>query len=461
MRMSNPARPPAERSPGGRSPLRVAFVVTSLPVGGAEILLWNLVRGMDRQRFMPQVVCTKSGGALEASIAACVPVHTRFLAGKYDLRVVGRMTRLFRRERIDAVVTIGAGDKMFWGRLCARLAGVPVVCSALHSTGWPDSVGRLNRLLTPWTDAFIACARRHAAHLIRNEGFPGDRVFVVPNGVDTERFQPDATRRVWLRNQLGLSADVPLVGVVAALRPEKNLQQFIDAAARTLRAVPAVHFVIVGEGPHRPIIEQRAAELGITSRVHLLGRREDTAAIVAGLDVFCLTSRNEANPVSILEALACGVPAVSPDVGSVSETVLHARTGLLTEPLSGESTAGALIRLLDDPQWARQLGRQGRQHVLENFSLPVMVRGYESLLTLLYDRAAVRRGDLPIEMPPAGSSPIPVGPEAQLARFPGRDRDALRRPAGDEPIVPLRCPETDRSDATPAILSNPVAKASD
>jgi hypothetical protein len=90
-----------------------------------------------------------------------------------------------RRREIDAIVTVGAGDKMFWGRLAARLAGVPVVAAALHSTGWPDVVGRLNRWLPPFTDAFIACAPTHGRYLIEQECFPAERVHVVPNGVDT------------------------------------------------------------------------------------------------------------------------------------------------------------------------------------------------------------------------------------------------------------------------------------
>ena len=93
------------------------------------------------------------------------------------------------------MVTVGAGDKMFWGRLAARRVGVPVIVSALHSTGWPDGVGRLNRLLTPITDAFIAVAASHGRFLIERTGFPADKVAVIPNGVDTQRFAPVYQRR--------------------------------------------------------------------------------------------------------------------------------------------------------------------------------------------------------------------------------------------------------------------------
>ena len=93
-------------------------------------------------------------------------------------------------RQIDAVVTVGAGDKMFWGRLAAYFARVPVIASALHSTGWPDGIGRLNRWLTPITDAFIAVADTHGQFLIDQERLPPEKVFVIPNGVDTSRFVP-------------------------------------------------------------------------------------------------------------------------------------------------------------------------------------------------------------------------------------------------------------------------------
>ena len=110
------------------------------------------------------------------------------------------------------------------------------------------------------------------------------------------------------------------------------------------------------------------------------------------LDAFVLTSKNEANPVSILEALACGVPVAAPHVGSISETVLHDKTGLLTTPLDPLSTADAVIRLLGNAAWSRQLGLQGRFEVENFWSLDAMVEGYQHLLGLLYNSKAKRLG---------------------------------------------------------------------
>ena len=160
-----------QESTTGR-PLRVMFLITSMPVGGAETLLFNLVRGMDRSRFLPEICCLKEPGPLGVELQAEMSIHSRLISHKYDFRVLFRLKKLFRQRQIDAVITVGAGDKMFWGRLAARLARVPVVISALHSTGWPDGVGRLNRLLSRWTDAFIAVANTHAQFLVEYEKFP-------------------------------------------------------------------------------------------------------------------------------------------------------------------------------------------------------------------------------------------------------------------------------------------------
>jgi len=373
-------------------PLRIQFVLTSLPVGGAETLLLNLIGRMDRCNFAPQVVCLKEPGELGPEFSKQAPLHCRLIRSKMDVGVLWRLKRLFQQSSADAVITIGAGDKMFWGRLAARLAGVPVICSALHSTGWPDGIGRLNRLLTPLTDGFIAVAQNHAEHLIRYERLPADRVFMIPNGVDTQRFVPDSAMRTWLRGHLNVPQHAPLVGIVAALREEKNHLQFVEAGRLVLRRFLGTHFVVVGEGPQRERIMAEIAQAGLQPQFHLLGNRHDTERILAGLDVFCLTSKNEANPVSILEALACGVPVVSPNVGSICETVRPEQTGVLTQPLDANETAQAICQLLGNPDRATALGRNGRQLVQATWSLEAMVEGYQNLLERLYHQK-VRRAD--------------------------------------------------------------------
>jgi glycosyltransferase involved in cell wall biosynthesis len=360
------------------------FVATSLPVGGAETLLANLVRRMDRERFAPQICCLKEPGPIGKSLAGEFPVHARLLANRWDVRVFFRLSQLIAQQRIDALVTVGAGDKMFWGRLAAWWKHLPVVCSAIHSTGWPDSIGYLNRQLTGITDAFIAVALPHARHLVEQEGFPAEKVRVVPNGVDTHRFQPSTDGGKGVRKQLGIPESAPVIGTVAALRPEKNQQLFLRAAASVKSRHPAARFLIVGDGPERIRLEQVAQSLEIAADVHFLGTRADVPHVLAAMDVFVLTSHNEANPVSILEALACKVPVVATRVGSVPETVIPGQTGFLVAPGSLDEISYRLDQLISDPGLRRQLGVAGREMVEAHASLERMVEGYERLLVEVY-----------------------------------------------------------------------------
>jgi len=374
----NPQSPPTR-------PLRVMFVQTDMRLGGAEMLTAGIIRRLDRQRFAPELCCLKERGVLGEELAGEIPVHYGLLRSKFDLRIWPRLTRLLCERGIDAVVTVGAGDKMFWGRLAARRAGVPVVVSALHSTGWPDGVGRLNRLLTPLNDAFIAVAESHGRFLVEHERFPADKVTVIPNGVDTEQFAP-VSNVTAVRRELGVGEIDPLVGIVAALRPEKNHELFLEMARRVVSELPAARFLIVGDGPRRDALQRHAAQLGVESNVLFLGARSDVPKLLSAMDVFALTSHVEANPVSILEAMSVGRPVVATNVGSIHEAVSEGKSGFLVPPGDAAKLSDRVLQLLHAPLLGHSMGAAGRQDVIDRWSIDATVRGYERLIESLYAR---------------------------------------------------------------------------
>ncbi len=366
--------------------LRVMFVITSMPVGGAETLLVNMTRRFDPSRIQPMIGCLKEKGVLGEEISCEFPVFDHLINHKYDVSVARRLRKLFKDNAVDAVITVGAGDKMFWGRLAARGSGMPVILSALHSTGWPDGVGRLNRMLTGITDGFIACAKNHAEFLVEFEKFPEHKVFMIPNGIDTSRFAYSADSRQQWRSENGIADDAPVVGIVAALRPEKNHELFLAAASETLKKVPNAQFVIAGDGEQREDLEKIAAETGIADSVHFLGSVSDIPGVLSMLDIFSLTSHNEASPVSILEALSCGRPVVATDVGSIRESVIQDKTGYLVTPGDVQDVSSQWIKLLSDTDLRKQMGKQGRAHVVDNSSLDSMTLGYTELIESIYRR---------------------------------------------------------------------------
>jgi len=375
---------PTQAIPIAGRPLRTAFVITSMPVGGAETLLVNLIRGFDRDRIAPELVCLKELGPLGVSLATEIPSKHSMIRSKYDVTILYRLAKHFRRHQVDAVITVGAGDKMFWGRLAAKLAGVPVICSALHSTGWPDGVGCLNRMLTNFTDGFIAVAQTHGEFLVDFERFPASKVAVIRNGIDAQRFKPNARAREAVRAELGLGPTASLVGIVAALRPEKNHELFLEVSSRVVSILPDAHFVIIGEGPERAKIETIIASKSLDSNVRLLGNRHDTPRLLAALDAFLLTSHNEASPVSILEALACGVPVVATNVGSIEETVQNDFTGYTVVAGDAEQATKHVLQLLLDPSHATSLGHHGRELVQQTGSLESMIEGYQELIERIF-----------------------------------------------------------------------------
>ena len=369
----------------GARPLRVMFMQTDMRVGGAEILTANIIRRLNRDRISPELCCLKERGELGELLASEISVHDHILANKYDLRVWPRLTHLLRERAVDAVITVGAGDKMFWGRLAARRVGVPVILSALHSTGWPDGVGRLNRILTPLTDSFIAVADSHGQFLAKNLRVPRERVAVIPNGVDTQRFSPTPDVAA-IRKEFNIGPTDPVLGIVAALRPEKNHELFLDVAARVVMKLPIARFLIVGDGPCRESLEQRAEALGIAAHTIFVGSRPDVPRLLAAMDVFALTSQMEANPLSILEAMSVGRPVVSTNVGSIHEAVIEGQTGYLVPAGDAAQFTHRVVQLLDAPMMSHVMGVAARKLVVERWSIEAMVAGYERLIESTYAR---------------------------------------------------------------------------
>jgi glycosyltransferase involved in cell wall biosynthesis len=222
--------------------------------------------------------------------------------------------------------------------------------------------------------------------MAERERFPAEKVTVIPNGVDTYRFRSLPDSGLAVKTKLGIPPAAPVCGIVAALRPEKNHTLFLRAAALTAKQRPDAHFVIVGDGPERVKLERFAIEAGVAGATHFVGSRSDIPQVLSAFDVFALTSHNEANPVSILEAMACEIPVVSTRVGSVAESVAEGSTGYLVKPGDANALAENWIKLFADRASARALGATGRTVVEANWSLDGMVKGYERLICETYDR---------------------------------------------------------------------------
>lgn len=363
------------------------FVNTDLRVGGQESALVEIVRGFDRARIRPVVACLKEAGELAPKVrAAGIPLYSDLLSSRYDVRVLYRLIGIIRREKIRVVCTVGSGDKLFWGRLAGWLARVDGIVATLHKTRSADGrpvVEPLNRLLTPITDAYVAVARGAAEYLVTEEGLPREKVHVIYNGVDLERFSGDG--RADARRELGIAHDAPVAVHVAQLRPEKGHDVLLAAAASVLERVPAARFLLVGDGALRAPIEARIRELGIAESVTLLGVRHDVPRILAAADLALLPSkpRVETFPNSILEAMASGLPVVASRVGSLDEMVEDGVTGYLVPADDARALADAIVRIFFDRTRARAMGERARARVAAHFTRERAIRARQELFSSL------------------------------------------------------------------------------
>lgn len=377
--------------------IRVARIITRLNVGGPAIQAMLLTERLDPTRYESVLICGRPE-AHEGDMAQfrpspgvrpiVVPGLRREISPIADLRSFVQIVRILRRFRPHIVHTHMAKAGLL-GRLAARLAGSPVVLHTFHGNVLRGYFG------SPMTRVFILLERalaRLSTRLIAISGGQGAeledlgiasrrRIVEIPLGVDLVPFL--ATRRGAFRAELGVSDDVPLVGIVARLVPIKAVHVFLEAAARLRVDHPTVMFVVVGDGVLRPWLEELARSLGLGLQVRFTGWRADLPAIYADLDVMALTSRNEGTPVSAIEALASGCAVVATAVGGVPDIVRDGHTGLLARSGDAGDVARRISELLRDADRRRALGAAGRAAVFPEHDITTLIARVDALYSRL------------------------------------------------------------------------------
>ena len=361
---------------------RVAFVQAALSIGGAERLVQALAEKMSRDRVEPSIVNLYAAGAIgEQMQAAGWPMTNHLARSRFDPFVGARLARAVAHATVAYV--IDSPLPMFWMGGQRRRHARPRLVLGFHSTGRLGD--RLQHLLArrsaiPVADQLVALTDSHRRSLSAELRVPEARFRVVGSGVDLSRFDA-AMPRAAARRAAGLPEAGTLVGIVAALRPEKNHALFLEAAARVAASVPGARFVIAGDGPARDEVARLAQASGLGERLLVLGARQDVPMLYRALDVAVLSSRPvvETLPVTLIEAAACGTPAVATAVGSVTDVVVNGETGYVVAPGDAATLAGRIVQLLNDTAARERMGVAARRRAVERFDERDMIRRYEDL----------------------------------------------------------------------------------
>jgi len=382
----------------------IVFVEPTMGIGGQERTLYDLIRGLDAERFKPVLCCLYGPDYYGRKLMAeGKQVYHSLINSKYDPRSVARVYSILKREQAHIMYATNSPLNIAIGRTAAALAGVRACVTVVVSTFVVAHRRRrdvVNKLMLPFFDRIIAISEMHNRYLIEYENMPGQKIEVVYNGVDLSRFDdpPDA---LFLKRELGIPDHSKLVGILARLAPMKTHDIFLQSAALVSNDLPDIRFLIAGDGPERRKLEQLAQDLGIASKVHFLGWVEDVPQFLASLDVVALSSSyGETFPVAILEAMAAGKPVVATNVGSLKEMVVDGETGLLVAPKQPEKLAQALLRVLTEPSLSTRMGEAGRRRVEQNFTVERMIKRTESLFTDLMVEKGIRSAEM-LPSPPS------------------------------------------------------------
>lgn len=374
--------------------IKIDFVIAGLSVGGAENMLLRLLERLDRNRFSPRVISLIDLGEVGPRIMALgIPVEAMGMRRGVP-NPVGfiRLVRRLLQVNSDVVHTWMYHADLLGG-LAARLAGVPAVIWGVRSADF------LQADTSQLTKAVLFCCAKLSARVPdcvlynshkgmahhKELGYRELRSMVIPNGVDLEKFSPSKQDRHDVRRELGIPSNTFLIGLIARFDPLKNHEGFINAANCLHRQMPDVHFLMVGTGVEWANSDLKNLIEGarLTGVFHLLGRRDDIARLTASLDLASLTSRSEAFPSALVEAMACEVPCVSTDVGDAA--MILGDTGRIVPTGNMEDLAAQWKIILTLPEGERRLiGQRARARAVDQFDLGAVVKCYESMYLDIY-----------------------------------------------------------------------------
>jgi glycosyltransferase involved in cell wall biosynthesis len=362
---------------------KVLHVIDSLDLGGAQTFLLDLVSHHDRTRFIPEVAVMHGMGVYAKAFEdARVPVQS-LSPVRFPPFYIPNFWKLMKGGNYDLL-----HFHLFGANLCAKplaiMSGHPAI--VVHDQ-CNDESREQNPLLLA-ADAFwnqkshriIAVSESTRRYLLCHEDLDDSSVITISNGIDTEKFRPAIGGQCKsARSELGIPADAFVIGGVGRLVSQKNFLLFLKVASNILKKYPEVRFAIAGTGPLETILRAEAENLGISSQILFLGHVSDRQSLYHALDVLLITSDFEGTPMTLLEAMASGVPVVASAVDGISEVCSDGVDSLLAPPRDSDFFEQSLFRIIRDKTLRGNLAFAGRRTILERYDIQVIAERVEQV----------------------------------------------------------------------------------
>ncbi|MFC1517569.1 glycosyltransferase family 4 protein [Candidatus Margulisiibacteriota bacterium] len=375
--------------------LKILRIIARLNIGGPAIHVINLTHYLNNEQFESKLVIGKEADfegnmldlAAEKNVAPIVlPELGRELNFFKDIKTLWKLYKIIRKEKPDIVHTHTAKAGTL-GRLAAKLAGVKNIYHTFHGHIFHSYFGRLKtalfllieRFLARFTTKIIVISERQKQELLKLKIAPLSKFSVIPLGFELDKFK-ELVRTNYLRDQLSIGGDEKLVGIIGRLAPVKNHHLLIPIMQAVQKKQQGqVKLVIIGNGELEEQLKGLVKDAGLENVILFSSWQKDLAKVYPDLDLVILTSLNEGTPVTLIEAMACGIPVISTDVGGVGDVVKNGESGILENKENTEKFAEDIIELLSNNELREKYIKNAKKHVFETYAVNTLVENIRNL----------------------------------------------------------------------------------
>ncbi len=362
--------------------IKIAYVIDWIysPYGGTERQLLMLLNGLNRKLFLPHLIYLRDTDYLSNTKfdfpLTKIPIKKLFsIDFTRGMRIFGELQK---QEKFDIVQTF-FNDSNVFGTLAAHIAGCKKIISSRRNIGYWHNRSNvvILRFLRRWTDHYLTNSQAAANKTVHTEKVSPDRITIIKNGLEIEKFKQSLKNRIQQRSEWGLDDSHTIIGVVANIRPLKNIESLIASAEELVPEFDKIRFVWVGWGSREPYIELVKTK-GLARHFLFPGPTSEVAKCLNAFDIGVLCSKSESLSNSLIEYMAAGLPIVASKVGGNSEAITHGQTGMLYSIDKPEELTKYLLLLLSDQSLAKSLGNKARLVAESFYDKKIMLKHHEN-----------------------------------------------------------------------------------
>lgn len=365
--------------------IKVCYIIGQLSIGGTEKQLYELVKNIDKKKFQPIIISLSHGGFWSEEIKKLdIDIIELTRKKSKELKRLFHLVKLIHKIKPDIVHTFLFSANSY-GRIASIVNRVPVIISSERNL---PELGKdknkymiwIDKVLLFFSDAIICNSMVAADMLVRVHNFNKNKIFVIHNGININ--QPNIFSKA--NNDF-------FIGTVCRLSHQKNLKLFLDMARELLNRKNNLKFMIIGDGPLKSELEDYAIKSGLKESIFFMGEKKNIFEFLQKMDIFVLTSLYEGLSNAIMEAMISGLPIVATDVGGNRELISDGKTGFLCQPNDVNDLVKKVMYIIDNPEEAGKMGKNGRIKIINEFSIDKMVKKTENIYIRLLDSKKHKR----------------------------------------------------------------------